>query len=106
MCSFYARRSQKGKKESQLKQLFALSGSAGVKAERKHIDEINSRKEALFEGVGVGLILLVNNAVTSILQEVAHEKKTPFIAMKGKIRRQKITLLRKLIENANISNWM
>ena len=38
---FYVRRSQKRKKESQLKQLFALSGSACLKALRKHIGEID-----------------------------------------------------------------
>ena len=31
----------KAQKDSQLKQLFALSGSAGVKAARKHVDEID-----------------------------------------------------------------
>ena len=39
--SFYGRRSQKCKKGSQVKQLFALLGSAGLKAARKHIDEID-----------------------------------------------------------------
>ena len=43
--SFYARRSQKRKKGSQLKQ---LSGSVGVKAVRKHIDEIDPRKPLKF----------------------------------------------------------
>ena len=42
MLSFYARRSQKLKKDSQLKQLFALSGSVGVKA-NIHVDEIDPR---------------------------------------------------------------
>ena len=37
--SFYARRSQKRKKT--VKQLFVLSGSARVKAERKNNDEID-----------------------------------------------------------------
>ena len=41
MCSFYARSSQKRKKDSQLKQHFALLGSASVKAAHKHIDEID-----------------------------------------------------------------
>ena len=40
-CSFYARKSQKRKKDSQLKQLFAPLGSVGIKAARKHIDEID-----------------------------------------------------------------
>jgi len=31
----------KAQKDSQVKQLFALSGSAGVKAARKHVDEID-----------------------------------------------------------------
>ena len=39
--SFYARRSQKRKKDSQLKLLFALLGSASVKAARKLVDEID-----------------------------------------------------------------
>ena len=39
MCSFYACRSQKCKKDSRLKQLFALLGSEYVKAARKHVDE-------------------------------------------------------------------
>ena len=43
MCSFYACRSQKCKKDSQLKQLFALLGSVGVKAAYKHVDEIDPR---------------------------------------------------------------
>ena len=41
MSSFDAHRSQKGKKDIQLKQLFALSGSACVKAARKHVNEID-----------------------------------------------------------------
>ena len=41
MSSFYVRRSEKWHKDSQLKQLFALSGSAGVKTESKHFDEID-----------------------------------------------------------------
>ena len=40
-CSFYLRRSQKRKNNSQLKQFFALLGSAGVKIARKHVDEID-----------------------------------------------------------------
>ena len=39
--SFYARRSQKRKKDSQLKQLFVLAGSVGIKAVCKHVDEID-----------------------------------------------------------------
>ena len=39
--SFYVRRSQKRKKDTQLKQLFALSGSACVKAVSKHVGEID-----------------------------------------------------------------
>ena len=39
--SFYAGRSQKRKKDKQHKQLFALSGSSGVKAAPKHVDEID-----------------------------------------------------------------
>ena len=39
--SFYARRSQKRKKDSQLKLLLALSGSLSVKAVSKHVDEID-----------------------------------------------------------------
>ena len=41
--SLYTCRSQKCKKDSQLKQLFELLGSAGVKAACKHIDEIDPR---------------------------------------------------------------
>ena len=41
--SFYACRPQKLKKDSQLMQLFALSGSALVKAACKHVDEIDPR---------------------------------------------------------------
>ena len=39
--SFYTFRSQKRKKDSQLKQLFALLGSARIKAAHKHFDEID-----------------------------------------------------------------
>ena len=41
MSSFYAQRFQKRQKESQVKQLFALLGSARVKAACKHVDEID-----------------------------------------------------------------
>ena len=41
MHTFYARRSQKCKKESQVKQLFALTGSAHIKVARKHIGDID-----------------------------------------------------------------
>ena len=44
MHSFYGRKPQKHKKDSQIKQLFALFallGSEGVKAARKHVDEID-----------------------------------------------------------------
>ena len=41
--SFYARRSQKCKKDSQLKLLFVLLGSARVKALQQNIDEIDPR---------------------------------------------------------------
>ena len=41
MRSFYARRSQKRKKDSQVKQHFALLGSVGVEAECKQVDEID-----------------------------------------------------------------
>ena len=53
MHSFYARRSQKRKK-TQLKQLFAILGSAGIKASRKHIDEIDPW--TLFSGQAVDCI--------------------------------------------------
>ena len=43
MSSFYLRRSHKCKKDSQVKQLFALLGSARVKALRKNINEIDPR---------------------------------------------------------------
>ena len=43
MGSFYMRRSQKCKKDSQLKQLFALLGSACIKAACKHVGEIETR---------------------------------------------------------------
>ena len=41
MRSFYACRSKKHQKDSQVKQLFAILGSACIKAARKHIDEID-----------------------------------------------------------------
>ena len=41
-CNFFSHRSQKCKKDSQLKQLFALLGSVQVKAGHKHIDEIET----------------------------------------------------------------
>ena len=41
--SFYSRRSQKRKKDSQVKQLLALLGSARVKAAHIHVDEIDPR---------------------------------------------------------------
>ena len=41
-CSFYVHRSQKCKKDNQLKQLFALLGSVHVKAERKQVDEMTA----------------------------------------------------------------
>ena len=44
MRSFYACRPQKRNKAWQFEQLFALSGSADVKAVRKNIDEIDSRQ--------------------------------------------------------------
>ena len=43
--SFYKHRSQKHKKDSQFKQLSALSGSASIKAARIHIGEIEPRKD-------------------------------------------------------------
>ena len=43
MSSSYPRRSQKRKKDSQLKELFVLLQSAGVKAVRKHFDEIDPK---------------------------------------------------------------
>ena len=42
MSNFYVRRSQKFKKDSQIKQLFALLGPACVKAAHKHVDEIDT----------------------------------------------------------------
>ena len=39
--SFNALRSKKRRKDNQVEQLFGLSGSVCVKAEHKHIDEIN-----------------------------------------------------------------
>ena len=51
--SFYARRSQKRKKDSQLKQLFELLGSLYVKASCKHVDEM--RPEILeVDAISVG----------------------------------------------------
>ena len=41
--SFYACRSQRRKKDSQLKQLFALAGSASINAAHKHVDEIDPK---------------------------------------------------------------
>ena len=45
MCSFYVLRSQKCKKNSQIKQFFALSGSVCVKATHKFVGEIYPWKE-------------------------------------------------------------
>ena len=42
MRSFYASRSQKRQKDSKLKQLFALSGSVGIKASNEHVGEIET----------------------------------------------------------------
>ena len=41
--SFYGRRSQKRQKDSQVKQFFALLGSACVKDVHKHVDKIDYR---------------------------------------------------------------
>ena len=43
MSIFYVHRSQNHQKDSQVKQLFALSGSVRAKAVRKHVDEIDPR---------------------------------------------------------------
>ena len=43
MPSFYTSRSQKRKKDSQIKQLFAPLVPAGVKAACKHVDEFDPR---------------------------------------------------------------
>ena len=43
--NFYAHRSQKRKKDSQVKQLFLLLGSVCIKAACKHIDEIDPRSQ-------------------------------------------------------------
>ena len=43
--NFYASRSQKHKKDSQVKQLFALLGSAGVRAAHKLVDKIDHRSQ-------------------------------------------------------------
>ena len=56
--SFYTCRSEKRQKDSQLKQLFLLSGSAGVKAARKRVDEIDLkewRKDQFHQHVGAKL---------------------------------------------------
>ena len=45
MCSFYMPRSQKRKKDSQLKQLYKFLESAGVKAAQEHVDEFDPRWE-------------------------------------------------------------
>ena len=45
MRSFYVRRSKKRKKDSQLKQLFALLGSVCLKDARKHVGEIDPRQQ-------------------------------------------------------------
>ena len=44
MCSFYACKSQKRKKYSQVKQLFSLLGFAGVKAAHYNVDEIEPER--------------------------------------------------------------
>ena len=43
MHSFYTHKSHKRKKDRQLKQFFALSGSSRIKALHKHVDEIDPR---------------------------------------------------------------
>ena len=40
--SFYVQRAHKHKKDSQLKQFFARSGSARIKSLLKHVDEIDA----------------------------------------------------------------
>ena len=40
--SFYAHRSQKRQKDSQVKQLFALLGSVSIKAARKHVKDLST----------------------------------------------------------------
>ena len=44
--SFYARGSQKRKKDSQIKQLFALLGPVCLNAARKHVGEIDPRSQS------------------------------------------------------------
>ena len=45
MSSFYAPDTKSAKKDTQVQQLFALLGSAHVKALRKHVDGIDPRAE-------------------------------------------------------------
>ena len=48
--SFHARRYRKRKKDSQIKQLFALLGPDHAKAAHRHIDEIDPMSETTHEG--------------------------------------------------------
>ena len=66
--SFYTHRSQKRKKNSQLKQLVALLGSASVKAACKHFDEIDpsfqlaARKTMVKLTLGCVFLMVINFA--------------------------------------------
>ena len=48
MSSFYTRRSQKRRKDTHVKQLFALLESACVKAAHKHVDEIDPCRTSFY----------------------------------------------------------
>ena len=48
------------KKDSQVKQLFVLSGSVGIKAARKHVDEIDPWLKP-YAGLGAHSWLLVDD---------------------------------------------
>ena len=62
--SFYALRSQKRRKDSQVKQLFALSGSVCLKAARKFVGEIDDLVFKLHsEDILVGLFVFKSETI-------------------------------------------
>ena len=62
-CSFYVQllrsQSPKANKDSQVKQLFVLSGSAGIKAARKHVDEIDTSILLILDTLNESFFVLV-----------------------------------------------
>ena len=58
--AFMRPRSQEHKKDSQVKQFFALLGPAAIKAVCKHVDEIDPRKQILWK-------------ILSLVKDVSHK---------------------------------